>query len=497
MNKFDVIIIGAGLGGLLCGNILSREGFSVCIVEKNPKPGGSLQTFGRKGRVFNTGLNYINSMDEGQILYRYFKYFGLTDKLKLRRLDSNGFEIINFPHGKYLFAMGQQNFLDTLAVQFPAERNSLKTYLGKIKAVSQTSSMFTLDEERSSLDVDYNTAIGAADYIQSVIKDNRLQNILAGNNLLYSGHENKTPLFVHSIVNHSFIESAWRIVDGGHQLVNILVENIVVNGGTLLTSRKADKIICKDKKAVGLQLSTGEYLEGKHFIANIHPVHVTNMVAPGLLRKSYEKRIRNLENTMGIFTLYVVMKKESFPYINANYYCYNQDNSWVTSSYDLKKWPQVFLLMSHASSKQESFSDSFSVLTYMDYNELRKWESTYTGDRGSDYLAFKEEKASVLLDAVNRHFPGFKDHVLATYTSTPLTWRDYTGTIEGSAYGILKDHHRLMETTIIPKTHIANLLLTGQNINLHGAMGVTISAVITCGELIGHQYMLNKIRNEQ
>ncbi|MBT3208314.1 MAG: NAD(P)-binding protein, partial [Bacteroidetes bacterium] len=85
-NKYDVIIIGGGLGGLLCGNILSREGLSVCILEQNKKLGGSIQSFAKNKTIFNTGLNYTESLGEGEVLNRYFKYFKIMDKLKIKRL---------------------------------------------------------------------------------------------------------------------------------------------------------------------------------------------------------------------------------------------------------------------------------------------------------------------------------------------------------------------------------------------------------------------------
>ena len=119
MGKFDVVIIGGGLGGLLCGNILSREGFNVCVVEKNHKLGGSLQTFGRKGCIFNTGLNYTESLDDGQVLNQYFRYFGLMDKALFRRLDADGFEVISFPDGQYRFAMGSVEFCGNPGPGFP------------------------------------------------------------------------------------------------------------------------------------------------------------------------------------------------------------------------------------------------------------------------------------------------------------------------------------------------------------------------------------------
>jgi all-trans-retinol 13,14-reductase len=150
--------------------------------------------------------------------------------------------------------------------------------------------------------------------------------------------------------------------------------------------------------------------------------------------------------------------------------------------------------MHTATSGNNGYATSASVITYMDYSEVKAWENTFTGDRGDDYLEFKERKASILLNAVEKQFPGFRNTIETYYTSTPLTWRDYTGTREGSAYGILKDYNRPIESLILPRTQIPNLYLTGQNINLHGILGVTIGAVVTCGELIDPHYLINKIR---
>jgi len=81
MPKYDVAIIGSGLGGLLCGSILSREGFNVIILEKNPVTGGCLQSFRRNGHVFDTGVHFIGSLDHNQVLDRYFRYFQIRDQL--------------------------------------------------------------------------------------------------------------------------------------------------------------------------------------------------------------------------------------------------------------------------------------------------------------------------------------------------------------------------------------------------------------------------------
>ncbi len=494
MGKFDVVIIGAGLGGLLCGHILSREGFSVCIIEKNRKPGGSLQTFGRKGCIFNTGLNYTESLDKGQILDQYFRYFGLADKVSFQRLNADGFERISFKDGEYRFAMGQADFVETLAAGFPGERKGLEEYARRINDVCRAIPLYSLQEEQLSLIGNHDLSTGAADYINSVIANPRLRNILAGNNLLYAGHKQKTPLFIHALINHSFIESAWRVMDGSHQIVSVLIHNIKSSGGAVMLGSKAFKFKGDKNSVTGIQLENGDYIEGKYFVAAVHPDQILDMTEPGMLRKAYSTRIRSLDSTMGMFTVYIVFKKHSFPYMNYNFYHYNQDNVWIASDYNRDKWPQNYLFMNTATSGSEIFAESGSIITYMDYAELSKWEHTFTGDRGDEYNAFKQARAEKLLDAVEKQFPGIRNSIAAMYTSTPLTWRDYTGTREGSAYGILKDHNRPLESIVMPRTKIQNLFLTGQNTNVHGILGVTISSIVTCAELIDIRSLVRKIR---
>src|SRR5881394_3733095 len=113
MEQFDVTIIGSGLGGLECGYILAKEGFKVCILEKNRQLGGNLQIFVRDKAIFDTGIHYIGGLDEGQNLNRYFQYFGLMDKLRLKRMDMDGFDRISFRGDprEYRHAQGYDRFI--------------------------------------------------------------------------------------------------------------------------------------------------------------------------------------------------------------------------------------------------------------------------------------------------------------------------------------------------------------------------------------------------
>jgi all-trans-retinol 13,14-reductase len=73
--------------------------------------------------------------------------------------------------------------------------------------------------------------------------------------------------------------------------------------------------------------------------------------------------------------------------------------------------------------------------------------------------------------------------VVKRYTSTPLTWRDYTLSPCGSAFGIRKDSRQPLMTMLSPKTPVPNLFLTGQSLVLHGLEGVTMTAFKTLEEV--------------
>ena len=125
-QEYDIVIIGSGLGGLVAGNIFAKEGYSVCILEKNNQYGGNLQTFVREKTIFDTGVHYIGGLEEGQNMYQYFKYLDIIDDLKLKKLDKDGFDVITFGENdkEYRHAQGIDNFKATLLEEFPQEVSS-------------------------------------------------------------------------------------------------------------------------------------------------------------------------------------------------------------------------------------------------------------------------------------------------------------------------------------------------------------------------------------
>ena len=171
-SKYDVVIIGSGLGGLVCGYILSKNGLKVALVEKNNIPGGCLQNFIRKGVKFETGMHYIGSMDEGQPLRRFFDYLSLSSKVALSRLDTSGYDVVSFQGNRYAYANGKKTFTETLARHFPKEKNSIALYIQRMEAIAERSPLYSF----RNMDTPYwmdssNMQIGVAECVRSLTSD--------------------------------------------------------------------------------------------------------------------------------------------------------------------------------------------------------------------------------------------------------------------------------------------------------------------------------------
>jgi len=489
-NKYDIIILGTGLGGLVCGYILSKNGFKVLLLEKNHQIGGCLQTFKRFGVKFDTGMHYIGSMLEGQILHRLFKYLNLLDDVKLSRLDENGYDILSIGGKQYKYASGYDRFIDSLSQQFPNRHKDIEEYVRQLKAIANASPLYNLRkvEENVFIEADYiKTSIN--DFIANITNDFELQNVLAGNLPLYAGVKDKTPTYIHALINNFYIQSAWRIVGGSDVIAKSLADSIRSFGGEIRTNQEVTRIVCNDEKAIGVETASGEFLEAKSIISNIHPQATIDMTETKLIRKAYRERIHNLENTISNFTLYIKFKEQTTPYLNYNYYFYEDQDVWTANNRNSGDPLRSYLFMHQCAHDNQQWGESAEMIGYMKFDEVAQWADTTLGHRTEAYQEFKQRTAEHYLDVLEQSFPGIRANIEGYETSTPLTYRDYTATRFGSMYGIIRDKNFPTQTLVSQRTKVPNLFMTGQNINSHGILGVTIGAALTCAEFLG----LNKI----
>jgi len=490
------------MGGLACAGILCKEGLKVCVLEKNKQIGGSLQTYVRNRVIFDSGVHYLGGLSKGQNLYQIFKYLGIIDKLKLQQQDVDAFDkiLVEGDDTEYSFAQGYENFINKLLVHFPDEEKALRAYCDKIQEACSKFPLYNLQSADGFNEKSDFLQIDTKAFIDSITDNQKLRLVLAANNALYAGQADKTPLYVHALILNSYIESSWKCIDGGSQIAKFMAKNIREHGGKIIPHCEVKKIVENNGVASHVELENGDKIYARYFISNMHPVKTLEITDTPLIKNAYRNRLKSLENSVSAFTLNIVFKKGSFKYLNNNYYCVRDGYVWATAEHTEENWPLGYAIFCGASSKSPEYAEGLSILAYMRYDEVEAWKDSFNtvskeNDRGETYNEFKNRKAEVLLDAVERKFPGLRECIQTYYAATPLSYRDYIGNGDGSLYGIVKDYRHTLKTFISPRTKLPNLYLTGQNLNLHGILGASMSGIVTCCALLGDNSVINKIRN--
>jgi all-trans-retinol 13,14-reductase len=501
-HTYDLVVVGSGMGGLSCGLLFAMEGYKVCVLERNKQIGGNLQTYARDKVIFDSGVHYVGGLGEGQTLNQIFRYFGIMDKLKLQKMNEDMVDGIVFgddPNKMYRHAQGYDRFIKNLAEDFPEEEEAIRRYCEEVKRVCLKFPLYNL---RTGESIEKNDVLGidTRTYLESVTSNKKLQNVLGGSNVLYAGEGYKTPFYVHALIINSYIEGSFRFIDGGSQIARFITKQIRNRGGDVKTGKQVTNLVEENGQITYAECTDGHRYFGKIFISNAHPAQTLEMTKTDMIKKAYRHRIAGLANSISVFSINMVMKKNSFKYQNNNIYYFEKGDVWGGIDYRPEEWPNGFALFWSTRSKQDEYADGLTLMTYMNYEETLAWKDTFNTvldekSRGEAYEKFKQEKAERLIDYADKVVPGLKENIYAFYAATPLTVRDYIGTGDGSLYGISKDYRDPLRTFISPRTKVPNLYLTGQNLNMHGILGVTMSAIVTSAEVFGMEYLLEKIRN--
>ncbi len=425
--KYDVIIIGSGFGGLACAHLLAQAGRHVLVLEAHWQPGGCLQSYQRKGHTFDTGLHYVGGLYEGQTLHNAFNRLGLL-RLPWHRLDSDGFDHIVINGRTFRLSEGYEKFVETLVQEFPHERIALDKYVNMLQGP------------------DPDPSVSAWQWLNETFSDPLLIDVLSGSCLKTELRRESLPLLAFAHSQKSFIQSSWRLQGDSSLIVQSLTDDIRKMGGEVICKAEVLQLKMEDGHLIAAQCSNGETYEAENFISDIHPAQALALVQNDKIQKSiYRRRLSMLENTTGVYTYSLVLKPQTLHYFNHNVFVYRGGSVWDEAT-------ERVMLSCRVPEDGSEYATLLDLLTPLPTNPLPLAETI---------------------------IPGLSNMVSEQYVSTPQTWQRFTHTPNGSAYGVRKDCRQPLLTMLSPSTPIPNLLLTGQNVMLHGLEGVAMTALQT------------------
>ena len=137
MQRFDYVIVGSGIGGMVLAAMLARRGERVCVLERHYLPGGYGHTFSKQGYDFCAELHYIWNCGQQQDFGRLLQHLGLENEIRFTPLNPDGYDHFNFPSFRYELVKGFDRNTERLAAEYPEFRREVADYFSIISSINR------------------------------------------------------------------------------------------------------------------------------------------------------------------------------------------------------------------------------------------------------------------------------------------------------------------------------------------------------------------------
>ncbi|MGB6127240.1 MAG: phytoene desaturase family protein [Psychrilyobacter sp.] len=316
----DVLIIGAGPGGLSAGMLLATMGYKVSIFEKQPYLGGRNSPINLKGYSFDMGPTFFimkSILEEifektDRKLEDYIKLIEVNPMYRLKFGDSKTF---NPWSSKY-----KEKMMTEIEQKFPGESSGYLSYL-KREEIKYDKLIPCLQVPYSSwkdfLKLRFLKAFPYLDAhmslystLEKYFKDEQLKLAFTfqAKYIGMSPWEAPGTFSIIPYLEHS--DGIYHIEGGLHRLSEAMADVIKEDGGSIELSSPVDEIIFENKKAIGIKLSDGRIVRGDHIIMNADFANGMSKLIPENLRKKYsDSNLHKKKYSCSTFMLYLGINK--------------------------------------------------------------------------------------------------------------------------------------------------------------------------------------------
>jgi all-trans-retinol 13,14-reductase len=488
-KKEKVLIIGSGIGGLSMAIILAKLGFGVTVIEKNRQPGGMLRSYIRQGIHCNVGVHYLGALGKGQILRRLFDFLGITNDLPLEPMGVNApvdryyFNDGSVSPGQFDMPVGLNAYEERLKQAFQNETDAIEGFMTLLRqsATELDRLEFLFGRPSASNLIDQTEPLW--DVLDRLQCSPGLKSVLSVPSVWFGVPPAQCPQFLHTMTLASYLASAWRLKNHGTQMVNVLVKQLKDLGGRIVCGQAVHRINIRKGLVSGLILENEERYDAPLVVASVHPMVVVKMLDSKDIKPSYRRRIMGLANTGGMFAVNATLPSEMHTPLPYNTFSIETDAGGNVHD--------VIYTQLRPSGKPDSLL--LSLITRGYDERWLPWHQTNSGHRGADYAAAKMALARELIQQIEPIIGSLEGHkIIDTYT--PLTIRDWVNSPNGSAYGVMRSTAQMLSASLLNRTKVKGLYLTGQSVMAPGILGGILGSLVTAKFIVGPERFEREIR---
>jgi phytoene dehydrogenase-like protein len=469
---YDVIIIGAGISGLVCGCYLSKAGMKVLVVEQHDKPGGYCTSFKRQGFTFDAAAHSLGSYRKGGSLHKIIKELNIDKMIKITRCNPS--DIILTPDHKITFWNNEKETIDNLIDIFPQEKDNIikfYSYFDKLNNNSTSAALFeSVKLQGKTFDF----------FLRSFFTDAKLINAIS---CTVFGYVGLPPSLMQAatgikIFNEYVIDGGYYPEGGMQKLPDALATIIRQNSGKILFNRLVNKILSSKNIVQGIKLDNNDTYQSKYVVSACDITQTfKTFLGDEIVDKSLLDKLDNFVPSISTFILYIGLdgNLEGIPKPGTNmwylpyfdldkiYACTMRDDFWdIDGGYVFRVSP-----------------DKKTILLFCltSFKEVEFWKQN------------KKRIAEGLLNRLEMRIPNLRKHIVFFDAATPNTLFRFTKNYKGANYGWELLPTQSFDPDFRQKTYIKGLYLTGHwTTQTHG-----IPSVAT----LGHHAAKFIIKREQ
>ena len=452
-SEYDVIVIGAGLAGLTCANMLAKAKHSVLLLEQHHKLGGLATWFRRKEHIFDVALHgFPVGMIKTCRKYWSPEIANMIVQLKGIRFDNPQFSLTT--------TYDREDFTYILENRFKVPRENIENFFNMARNMN-----FYDDQSMTTREFFERFFPGRDDVVRLLMEPIAYAN----------GSTLDDPAITYGIVFSNFMSKGVYTVRGGtDQFIGKMQEELLKNGADIQTKCLVEKILVEDKKVMGV-IANGKKIRSKAVVSNgnllstIHTLVGDEHFSKDFIEESKKVRLNNSSCQVYIG----IRKGEKIDYIG---------DLLFTS--EAEKFDSVELRSKNTTSRTFSIyypqtrpgSEMYSIVASTNAN-YEDWANLSE----EEYRNSKKELIERTLNALEKYIPKIRDKIDHVEAATPKTFQRYTLHLGGSSFGTKFEG---LKISMGLSKEVAGLFHTGSvGIIMSGWLGAANYGVIVANDV--------------